>query len=106
MEKEISADNERFLLARARDGEEAAWEQLVTRYQEAVFRLAYLIVGDAADAEDVAQSVFIRAFTRLDQYDDGRFYASRPQGNQDGEGTRNPGPQIRDKRGEKVDDQN
>jgi RNA polymerase sigma-70 factor (ECF subfamily) len=60
------------LIALARQGQEAAWEEIVRHHQEAVFRLAYLIAGDAADAEDVAQSVFIRAYLKLDQYDDSR----------------------------------
>jgi len=60
------------LIALARQGQEAAWEEIVRHHHEAVFRLAYLIAGDAADAEDVAQSVFIRAYLKLDQYDDSR----------------------------------
>lgn len=39
----------------------------------AVFRLAYLLLGDADDAQDVAQEVFIRAYRALDRFD-----ASRP----------------------------
>jgi RNA polymerase sigma-70 factor (ECF subfamily) len=60
------------LIAMARQGHDAAWEEIVRTHQEAVFRLAYLIAGNAADAEDVAQSVFIRAYLKLDQYDDSR----------------------------------
>ncbi len=59
-------------VARARQGDQHAWSQLVGRYQEPVFRLACLIVGDAAEAEDVAQDTFIRAYLALDQYDDER----------------------------------
>jgi len=57
---------------KARNGEEAAWLQLVSQHQEVVFRLAYLITGDTADADDVAQEAFIRAFLNLDRYDDNR----------------------------------
>src|SRR3972149_5650157 len=39
----------------------------------AVFRLAYLLLGDADDAEDVAQEAFIRAYRALERFD-----ASRP----------------------------
>lgn len=42
-------------------------------HQEPVFRLAYLSLGDAADAEDVAQETFIRAHRSLAGFD-----ASRP----------------------------
>jgi len=40
--------------------------------QEAIFRLAYLLLGDASDAEDVAQEAFIRAFRYLNSFDSSR----------------------------------
>jgi RNA polymerase sigma-70 factor (ECF subfamily) len=60
------------LITRARRGDEAAWATLVGQYQEVVFRLAYLLCGDADEAEDVAQEAFIRAYYALDQFDDAR----------------------------------
>lgn len=65
--------SETELVTRARAGDGAAWETLIQQHQEAVFRLAYLILGDAADADDVAQETFIRAFHSL-----ARFDATRP----------------------------
>jgi RNA polymerase sigma-70 factor (ECF subfamily) len=41
-------------------------------HQEAAFRLAYLILGDAAEADDAAQEAFIRAYRALDRYDPAR----------------------------------
>jgi RNA polymerase sigma-70 factor (ECF subfamily) len=60
------------LVRRARRSDEAAWEALVRHYQEPVFRLAYLILGDAAEAEDVAQETFIRAWGALARFDETR----------------------------------
>ncbi len=40
--------------------------------QEAIFRLAYLLLGDASEAEDVAQEAFIRAFRYLKTFDSSR----------------------------------
>jgi RNA polymerase sigma-70 factor (ECF subfamily) len=60
------------LARRARRGDEAAWEALVGRYQEPVFRLAYLILGDAAEAEDIAQEAFVRAYLALARFDETR----------------------------------
>ncbi len=60
------------LVGRARRGEAAAWEALLRRHQEPVFRLAYLILGDAADAEDTAQDAFIRAYQALERFDEAR----------------------------------
>ncbi|MBL8160974.1 MAG: RNA polymerase sigma factor [Anaerolineae bacterium] len=57
---------------RARQGDDAAWEDLMRGHQEAVFRLAYLMLGSAADAEDVAQETFIRAYRYLPHYDPAR----------------------------------
>jgi len=57
------------LIARACTGDDEAWETLVRQNQEAVFRLAYLILGDPADADDVAQETFIRAYQALNRFD-------------------------------------
>lgn len=61
------------LIAHARRGDADAWEVLVREHQQAVFRLAYLLLGDAAEADDVAQETFIRAYRALERFD-----ASRP----------------------------
>jgi RNA polymerase sigma-70 factor, ECF subfamily len=60
------------LILQARRGNDAAWTQLMRLHQESVFRLAYLILGDADEAEDVAQDSFIRAYQKLDQFDEQR----------------------------------
>jgi len=60
------------LIVTARRGNEVAWMQLMRLHQESVFRLAYLILGDADEAEDVAQDCFIRAYKKLDQFDEER----------------------------------
>ena len=62
----------RELIIRAAQGDADAYEQIVRLHQEAVFRLAYLIVGDAQDAQDVAQEVFIRAYRGLHHFDTSR----------------------------------
>ncbi len=60
------------LVSRARQGDELAYEALVRQHQEAIFRLAYLLLGDRSDADDVAQETFIRAFRALDRFDTAR----------------------------------
>ena len=60
------------LVRRARRGDGVAWEALVGRYQEPVFRLAYLILGDAAEAEDISQEAFVRAYLALGRFDETR----------------------------------
>lgn len=57
------------LIGRARQNDPAAWDLLVRRYQEPAFRLAYLILGDAVEAEEVAQDTFVRAYLNLESFD-------------------------------------
>jgi RNA polymerase sigma-70 factor, ECF subfamily len=61
------------LATRARAGDGAAWDALVREHQQAAFRLAYLFLGDASEAEDAAQEAFVRAYRALDRFD-----ATRP----------------------------
>lgn len=60
------------LVPRARQGDQEAWILLVREHQEAIFHLAYLILGDPDDAEDIAQETFIRAYRSLDRFDERR----------------------------------
>jgi RNA polymerase sigma-70 factor (ECF subfamily) len=66
--------NEFNLTHQACQGDPEAWSVLVRQHQEAVFRLAYLLLGDADEASDVAQETFIRAFQALQS----RFDPERP----------------------------
>jgi RNA polymerase sigma factor (sigma-70 family) len=61
------------LVARARRGDADAYEALMREHEQAAFRTAYLIVGTAADAEDVAQEAFVKAYRAL-----GRFRPGSP----------------------------
>ena len=61
--------DEPTLIRHAVEGDTAAWEALMRAHQEAVFRLAYLIIGDPDDAEDVAQETFLRAWKHLKGFD-------------------------------------
>ena len=53
------------LVARARDGDLRAFEQLVRRYQRRIYQLALRMTASSADAEDVTQEVFLTARRRL-----------------------------------------
>jgi len=56
------------LVARAREGDAAAFGELVLRHQAAVFRAALAATGSASDADDVAQEAFLLAFRRLGSF--------------------------------------
>ena len=56
------------LVARARQGDPAAFGELVERHRAAVYRAALAALGSHADAEDAAQDAFLLAFRRLDSF--------------------------------------
>jgi RNA polymerase sigma-70 factor (ECF subfamily) len=53
------------LVRRAQAGEFAAFEELVGRFQDRVYALAYRVVGESHDAEDVAQQTFLSLVEHL-----------------------------------------
>lgn len=59
---------EKILLQRARKGEMAAFEALVSAYERRVYSLALRSTGSEADAADVTQEVFLRAYRSLDTF--------------------------------------
>ena len=65
------ADGE--LVERARRGDVAAYEQIVERYSDPVFRAAFLVTRSAADAQEAAQDAFVKAYGAL-----GRFRPGAP----------------------------
>jgi RNA polymerase sigma-70 factor (ECF subfamily) len=56
------------LVEAARRGDLYAWERIVRRYQEAAYRVAFLIVRDSALAETATQTAFVRAYRALPSY--------------------------------------
>ena len=60
------------LVRRARDGDEAAFASLVDRFGKPVLNFVFRMTGDAAEAEDVAQDSFVRAWRHLADFDAGR----------------------------------
>jgi RNA polymerase sigma factor (sigma-70 family) len=56
------------LAERARSGDERAFEELVRMYQGVAFRIAYLLTGSAADAEDAVQLGFVKAWSALPRF--------------------------------------
>ncbi len=59
------------LIERARHGDHEAYAALVRSHQDVVFRTAYLITRSAADAEDVTQEAFIKAYRALSRFREG-----------------------------------
>jgi RNA polymerase sigma-70 factor (ECF subfamily) len=70
----MSADvrDETFLLARARQGDLSAFEEIVRRHQRRVYGVALRIVRSHAVADDVVQEAFLKAWRSLDRFELGR----------------------------------
>ena len=60
---------DRELVEQAKGGNSQAFGTLVRRHQKRVFRLAFQIVRIGAEAEDVTQEAFVRAYQALDRFD-------------------------------------
>lgn len=59
---------ERVWIERARHGDKTAFEELVRRHQAVAFRAAYLITGDAHEAEDAVQEGLVKAWRALSSF--------------------------------------
>lgn len=66
---------DQVLVDRAKQGERQAFDQLVSKYQRRLLRLLVRIVHDPAEAEDVVQETFIKAYRGLRHFrGDAAFY--------------------------------
>src|SRR5579863_7158932 len=72
---EVPVDDEQELVAKAKQGDTAAFSVLLRRYEGKIFRLAMNITQNREDAEDVLQESFLKAYEHLDQFlGNSKFY--------------------------------
>lgn len=65
---DLSAATDQQVVKRARKGDEAAYRELLRRYQRPVFSLIYRMVRDRELAEDLAQETFVKVLNALERY--------------------------------------
>jgi RNA polymerase sigma-70 factor (ECF subfamily) len=65
----MKQEDDSVLVRQCLDGDQKAFEELVERYQRPVFNLAFRFTLDREDAEDIAQSVFVKAYEKLKTFD-------------------------------------
>ena len=65
----MAKPNDRELVEQTKAGDNQAFGVLVRRYQRRIFRLAFHLVRSGAEAEDVTQETFVRAYQAIDRFD-------------------------------------
>src|ERR1700719_1520008 len=71
----VVREDEHLLVAAAKAGDAAAFEELVNRYERKIFRLTMNITRNREDAEDAMQEAFMKAYSHLSGFqEDSRFY--------------------------------
>ena len=65
---ELASASDQDVILRARAGQEAAYRELIRRYERPIFSLIYRMVRDRELAEDLAQETFIKALNALHTY--------------------------------------
>jgi RNA polymerase sigma-70 factor, ECF subfamily len=71
----VAREDEHLLVAAAKKGDLAAFEELVNRYESKIFRLTMNITGNREDAEDAMQDAFLKSYSHLKDFQgDSRFY--------------------------------
>ncbi|HZK18926.1 MAG TPA: sigma-70 family RNA polymerase sigma factor [Clostridia bacterium] len=60
--------DDRQLVRKSKQGDLDAFEELVRRYENKVYSIAFRFMGNHADASDIAQEAFIRLYQALPRY--------------------------------------
>ena len=68
LENPVDRRNEEMLIRRIRDGEHELFYELIRPYERRVYSTAFAILGNEADAEDVAQEAVLKAFKHIRQF--------------------------------------
>jgi RNA polymerase sigma-70 factor (ECF subfamily) len=72
---QVALKDDSVLVAEAKAGSYAAFEELVNRYEKKIYRLGMNLTGNSEDAEEVLQEAFLKAFVHLADFrEDSRFY--------------------------------
>ena len=65
----MTGTDDKSLVDRCRKGEDEAWRELVDRFGQKVFSVAYHFTLKREDAEELAQEIFLKVFENLHRYD-------------------------------------
>ena len=72
----VDTSEDAVLVRRALGHDQEAFAAIVEKYKDPVFNVAYRMLGNPTEAEDVAQEAFVRAYTQLHTYQEGRRFST------------------------------
>ena len=72
----MSKTDDTELIERCRTGDREAFQALLLEYEKPVFNAAYRMLNSRDDAQDVVQTVFLKVFENIDQFDPSRRFFS------------------------------
>jgi len=64
------------VVQRVLEGDVASFELIMRRYNQRLFRVARSIIGENAEAEDIVQEAYVRAFSNLRQFEGRSFFST------------------------------
>ncbi|MEA2697286.1 MAG: polymerase sigma-70 factor, subfamily [Myxococcales bacterium] len=71
-----AADSDMALVERARNKDYAAFEELMSRYEDKVFRLAFRFVRNESEAKEILQDTFLAIWRKLDTFKGDSMFSS------------------------------
>ena len=74
-ERVVSEVTDEEHVERLRNGEVAAYDQIVSRHMRSAFSIAYRLLGQREDAEDLVQDAFMVALEKIDTFREGNRFA-------------------------------
>jgi len=63
-------------ITQTKAGNQTAFSQIVDKYQKPVYNICFHMLKNSEEAEDAAQEAFLRAFSKLDTYDESRQFST------------------------------
>lgn len=63
-------------IRQVKKGDQAAFEEIVLLFQNRIYHHCFRMIGNAHEAEDIAQEAFIRAYTNIHTFDNNRKFST------------------------------
>lgn len=63
-------------IRQVKKGDKSAFEDVIALYQDKIYRHCLRMIGNAHEAEDIAQEAFIRAYVNIHSFDDRRKFST------------------------------